>query len=101
MAVRAPGAPRVGGVRAAASSAIVAAALIALAGGARAERRGARGGSGGALAPPSASLEVPCLTTGADGACTRWALDGFYQSLTATEDGGATRPARISFVGDS
>jgi|JI10StandDraft_1071094.scaffolds.fasta_scaffold168612_2 lysophospholipase L1-like esterase len=77
-------------------------ALAALAGVAHGERRAARTSGGSApAAPPAAALEIPCLATAADGACTRWALDGFYQSLTATEDGRASHPARISFVGDS
>src|SRR5262245_4481698 len=72
---------------------------------ARAERHGARaeaaGSSVAATAPAPAALEVPGLAAGADGACTRGALDGFYQSLAANEDGHAAHAARISFVGDS
>lgn len=78
-----------------------AAILLAVAGGARGERRGTQAAAVVAAASTPAALEVPCLTTGTDGACTRWALDGLYQSLAATEDGTAARAARISFVGDS
>lgn len=91
--------------RALAASATLAAlvtATMTVAGVAHAEKRGTRAGSTGSPAPvPAAALEVPCLASGVDGACTRWALDGFYQSLAATEDGRATHPARMSFVGDS
>ncbi len=77
-------------------------ALVAAAGGVRAEQRVSRASPASVLVvAATAALEVPCLTTGTDGACRRWALDGLYQSLSATEDGVASRPARISFVGDS
>ena len=71
----------------------------------RGERQGPRalaaGASVAAASSAPAALEVPCLTRATDGSCARGALDGFYQALTATEDGTASHAARISFVGDS
>ena len=85
-------------VRAVAASA----ALATVAGAAYGDRRGtAAAAGGGAAAVAAATLEVPCLSVGFDGVCSRWALDGFYQALTATEAGRASHPTRISFVGDS
>lgn len=81
----------------------VLAAGLAVAGAraAQAERRSAGGERRAALAPAVAALEIPCLDAATDGQCRRWALDGFYQALAATEDGQAARATRISFLGDS
>jgi lysophospholipase L1-like esterase len=76
--------------------------LVSAAAGARADRRSARtGGGGGPAIPPVATLEVPCLASGTDGACTRGALDGLFEALAANENGRPAHAARISFVGDS
>ena len=58
---------------------------------------------GHAPSVPGKTVEDACLApVGAtDGACTRWALDDFYAALAATEAGSATRPARLSWYGDS
>ena len=80
------------------------AAAIATSGVAHADRRASRTGGGGPVTPPAAALEVPCLRTGAAGACVRGALDGFFEALAANDAGATGEPAhvaRISFVGDS
>jgi lysophospholipase L1-like esterase len=52
---------------------------------------------------PKQPIEDACVEpAGASGAaCTRWAMDGFYAQLSATEGGQAKSPARVSYYGDS
>jgi lysophospholipase L1-like esterase len=52
---------------------------------------------------PKQTIEDTCLEpTGATGAdCKRWAMDGLYAQLAATEAGSSRAPVRVSYYGDS
>jgi len=60
-------------------------------------------GTGGA-APATAAVKTPiddvCVEP-AGGGCARWAMDGFYAALAATDGGQAKAPVRVAWYGDS
>lgn len=63
-------------------------------------------GGGGSGAPPESTpgktVEDLCVEPlGATSGCKRWAMDGFYAALAASESGKGARPVRVSFYGDS
>lgn len=61
-----------------------------------------RAPGGKPLSIPGKTVEDGCAEpVGAVDQCRRWALDGFYAALAASEAGGAPRPARVSWYGDS
>jgi lysophospholipase L1-like esterase len=60
------------------------------------------GGGGAPESTPGKTVEDVCVEPlGATTGCRRWAMDGFYGSLVTAEGGKSTRPARVSFYGDS
>jgi lysophospholipase L1-like esterase len=60
------------------------------------------GGGGPPASTPGKTVEDICIEPlGATSGCRRWSMDGFYAALTSAETGKGTRPARVSFYGDS
>lgn len=60
------------------------------------------GGGAAPVSTPGKTVEDVCVEPlGATDACRRWSMDGFYAALVTAEGGKGSRPARVSFYGDS